>query len=292
MSTSNQDFSFLSPLLKDDNRSVLSASETRQNRFSNTSVYTPLYPVNSKYMTTFMILNYMIGSGILNQPYVVMKSGFVGSYCGYIFATYLTWRCANMLTLCGIHVNKFDYSSVAMHAFGKTGEMWTDIAVSAATFGSLIGYILVIGTTLSDLLRAWGCSSDTCSDPAVIVAVGIFVTPLCLFRHFGHLVVLSIFSVASIWTVMFLVIIGGTYYQVPSNTVNVFSASGSLVSLGSIIGALSITTGNFQAYVSTEKAAQSSEEWKIVTGWAIAAGSSMCLGIGTGTYCYFSSYLL
>jgi hypothetical protein len=35
-------------------------------------------PSNSKALTTFLLLNTMIGSGILNQPYVFYESGFVG----------------------------------------------------------------------------------------------------------------------------------------------------------------------------------------------------------------------
>lgn len=36
-------------------------------------------PNNSKYLTTFLLLNTMIGSGILNQPYVFYASGFIGA---------------------------------------------------------------------------------------------------------------------------------------------------------------------------------------------------------------------
>ena len=275
-----------SPLLKNDTNSVVSDCGERASRYSNISVYTPLHPVNSKYLTTFMILNYMIGSGILNQPYVVMKAGLVGSFCGFMLAAFLTWRSVNILTECGIYMNKFDYSAIAMHTYGRAGEKLVDLAVASNTLGSLIGYILVIGNTMADLVQSWGCDSVFCDPALIMVAVGIFIAPLCLFRHFGHLVILSVFSVATIWTVMFLVIIGGSYYQVPSTHVNIFNGNGSLVSLGSIIGALSICTGNFQAYVSTEKSAQNTEDWKALTGWAIGIGTAMCVALGTGMHSF------
>jgi hypothetical protein len=51
-----------------------SAFEKRFHEFKN--------PNNSKYLTTFLLLNTMIGSGILNQPYVFYESGFIGAVSG------------------------------------------------------------------------------------------------------------------------------------------------------------------------------------------------------------------
>ena len=117
-----------------------------------------------------------------------MKSGIIGAYCGYAMATYMTWRCVNYLTDSGIKVGIFDYSAIALHAFGKTGEKLVDVAISLGALGSLIGYILVVGSTLSGLLQSWGCNSVACgTDVVIIIAVCVFITPLCLFRHFGHL---------------------------------------------------------------------------------------------------------
>ena len=225
----------------------------------------------------------MIGSGILNQPYAVMKSGLFGAFCGYALATYMTWSCVNYLTDCGIHAEIYDYSALAMHVYGKTGERLIDAAISLGMLGSLIGYILVVGATLSGLLHSWGCHSEVCSpDVVIILAVALFITPLCLFRHFGHLAILSVFSVATIWSVLFLVIFGGSSYQVHGDPVNYFNVEGTFMSLGSMIFALSICTGNFQAFVSTEKGARNSLEWKKITAWAIAFGSFMCVSMGTG----------
>lgn len=53
-----------------------SAFEKRFHEFKN--------PNNSKYLTTFLLLNTMIGSGILNQPYVFYASGFIGAVSKHI----------------------------------------------------------------------------------------------------------------------------------------------------------------------------------------------------------------
>ena len=88
----------------------------------------------------------------------------------------------------GISAGIYDYSAVAKHAFGKPGEQIVDVAIILGALGSLVGYILVIGSILAQLLHSWGCSSVVCeTDFVIVVAVGLFITPLCLFRHFGHL---------------------------------------------------------------------------------------------------------
>jgi amino acid permease len=249
----------------------------------------PLLPSNSKYLTTFMLLNYMIGAGILNQPYVVMKSGIVGAFGGFALATYMTWKTVNFLTDAGLKVDIFDYSELALHAFGVTGEKTIDFSIALSGFGALISYLIVIGGTLSSLLHSWGCTSEICGPNIVIIlAVCIFVAPLCLFRHFGHLAILSVFSIGAIWTVIFLVLFAGPSLQVPTQgNLTVFDPEGTMTSLGSMIFALSICTGNFQAFVSTEKKSQNSKDWNTVTASAIGFGSSMCLGMGTAGYLYF-----
>ena len=49
----------------------------RQSRLSFASSFSALHPTNSAYLTAFLLLNTMIGSGILNQPYVFRESGLL-----------------------------------------------------------------------------------------------------------------------------------------------------------------------------------------------------------------------
>ena len=261
----------------------------RLERMSRNSTFVAIVPKNNKYMTTFMLLNYMIGAGILNQPYVVKKAGIGGALCGFAVATYMTFRAVNYLTECAMEHQIFDYSALAKHAFGAAGEKVIDISISLGGFGGVVSYVVVVGGVMSDLLQGWGCGNEICEPiPVILISVGLFVAPICLYRHFGHLTVLAIFSIVAIWTVLFLVIIGGSFYQVPTdNNLTLFNPQGMLSSLGSMILALSLCTGNFQAFVSTEKKSQNINDWSHVTASAISLGSIMCLGMGISGYLYF-----
>ena len=58
---------------------------------------------------------------------------------------------------------------------------------------------MVIGETMSLLLKSWGCDKAVCEvDGTTILFVVVLVLPLCLFRQFGHLALVSVFSITTI----------------------------------------------------------------------------------------------
>lgn len=248
---------------------------------------------NSAALTTFLLLNAMIGSGILNQPFVFKRSGILGGLLGFVIAATATWTGLLCLTAAGIKEDVLEYSGLAKRAFDKHGERLVDIAIIVLTFGSQLGYILVVGTTSSDLLDSWGCNSVACNDFfTTIIAVAVFVTPVCMFRHFGHLAYLSLFSIGAIVAVLLLVLIAGPIKHKidhTSDNYKMFSLSGMLQSTGSIVFSLACTSGNFQAFISTEKSAQNMPSWAAITGKAVAIGTMMCVVMGIAGYLSFGS---
>jgi len=255
-----------------------------------------VYANNSPALTIFLLVNTMIGSGVLNQPYVFKDAGLVGASLGFAIATYCTWLSLKVITDVGIHVNVLEFSGLAERAYDKTGLRVNDISIVIGAFGALLGYILVIGSTMSELLHNWGCSEDTsiCSIYGTsVVFVTIFVLPLCLMRQFGHLAYVSIFSVFTIVLVLGLVTIGGPIRSRndhdPNAPYNLFDFNGTLRSIGSILFALSCTPANFQAYVAADKPSRNIASWERVTGYAVSIGALMCTTMGIAGYLSFES---
>lgn len=265
----------------------------RASRLSFSSSFSAMNPQNSAWLTSFLLLNTMIGSGILNQPYVFRESGIIGGLLGFFIATMATWTGLLCLTAAGIKEDVLEYSGLARRAFEQNGERLVDVSIVVLTFGSQLGYILIVGTTISSLLDSWGCDSVACNDYfATIIAVGLFVTPVCLFRHFGHLAWLSLFSIAAIVAVLLLVLIAGPIkHQLghKSNVYQVMNVIGTIKSTGSIVFALSCASANFQAFITTEKKAQNMDTWSWVTGTAVLAGALMCVTMGVAGYLSFGS---
>ena len=252
-----------------------------------------VYASNSAALTIFLLVNTMIGSGVLNQPFVFKDAGFIGAFVGFILAAYCTWLSLRIITDVGIQVNILELSGLAREAFDIAGLRVNDMSIVIGSFGALLGYILIIGGTMSDLLNSWGCSDSNyfCDIyGTTLVFVTMFVLPLCLMRQFGHLAYVSIFSVATIILVLGLVTIGGPirtrndHYTEPYN---LFSFSGTLRSVGSIVFALSCTPANFQAFVAADKPSRNMKEWSWITGRAVAIGASMCAIMGIAGYLSF-----
>lgn len=248
-----------------------------------------IIPHNSPALTIFLLINTMIGSGILNQPAVFSNSGIFGGIFGYILASVMVWFGLNILTAAGLKTEKYEYGELSKFVLGRKGEILIDVSIVIFCFGALLGYILVVGSTFSGLLNSWGCASTGCGFYSVtIICVALFVCPICLFRHFGHLAWISVFSVFAIVLVLGLVIIGGPIESI-SGPITYFNPLGTITSLGSIIFSLSCASANFQAYITTVESSQNRKSWMSITGWVVFIGSLMCVIMGVAGYLSFKS---
>lgn len=276
-----------SPLLDSEFHMPIAASRTPSVVKTDSYKSANVHVTNSAALTIFLLINTMIGSGILNQPAVFKDSGILGGILGYILATYMTWLGLNLLTVAGLKVNIYEYGELAKRALGRKGEILVDVSIVVGAFGSILGYILVVGSTVSDLLQTWSCTNQICGFYwTTCLSVTFLVLPACLLRHFGHLAWISIFSVFAIACVLLLVIIGGPIERVPGPT-NVINGLGLTKSLGSIAFSLACAHANFQAYITTTESAQNRKSWMEVTGITVVIGSLMCIFMGIAGYLSF-----
>jgi sodium-coupled neutral amino acid transporter 11 len=261
-----------------------------KSRYSHMSVLSVHEIANSAGMTLFLLINTMIGSGILNQPYVFMKSGLIGGLVGFVLAGLGTWAGLLLLTKAGISCNILEYSGLAKFAFGVYGEYSIDLSIILLTFGAQLGYILIVGETSADLLGEWGCDHVMCEQQQItILAVAIFMTPICLFRHFGHLAFLALFSILAIVLCVGLVVVGGPMQHVGNkqHQIKALNAMGAVTSVGSIVFSLSCSAANFQAFISTKLEHQNLRSWSGITGGAVFLGAVMCVIMGIAGYMSF-----
>ena len=247
---------------------------------------------NSPTLSTFLLVNTMVGSGILNQPYVLANSGVLGALMGFFVASIAMWYALVLLTESGIHVKIPDYSSLARRAFGNRGEQVIDISIILSGFGAILSYILLIGELLSHTLLSWGCENEFCEIYCISTfAVTVFVTPFCLQRHYGHLAYISVFSICAISLVLAMVIIGGPIVGQQKGTnkgpISLLRGEGFLESLGSIVFALNCVQANFHGFTSTEEEHRTLPSWEKITGRAIAIGTIMCMAMGLAGYLSF-----
>lgn len=223
-------------------------------------------------------------SGVLNQPFVFERSGLLGAFLGFLTLATCTWASVCLITAAGISEKAHDFSELSRLAFGYLGEALVDCVILIISLGRILVYVLLIGETSAQLLKSWGCNNILCSPiMTIIIEIVGFVLPLCLFRKFGHLTILSLMAIFALILIQFLVIIGGPVQSAGTHgRIVVFNFVGTLASTGSMLFSLSCMPANFQVFVSANKEYQNMIWWPHIVGAAIFIGTfmSICTGIG------------
>ena len=224
---------------------------------------------NSSLLTCFLLINSMIGAGVLNQPYCFYNSGILGAFAGFVVGIFGTFVGLLLMTEAGMAVNVLEFSDLAKLAMGTFGDKLVDFAVIFLAIGCMMGYIIIIGQTSSQILGNWGCGDSICSQFNVTAVVNAcIILPFCLLRTFGHLVPLAVFSVLAILVCLFLVLIGGPIYTANTDKAPLiwFNLQGSIISVGSIVLSLNCAFANFHAYEAVEESAKNVKSWSRITG--------------------------
>ena len=100
----------------------------------NSWVYTKTAVDNSPFSTVVLLLNNMIGSGILVQAYVFKESGIISVIVEYIIIGFMTYGGIALLIMSADNVQIFEYSELAHRAMGWPGEKLVDVRLENSNF--------------------------------------------------------------------------------------------------------------------------------------------------------------
>jgi amino acid permease len=205
----------------------------------------------------------MIGSGILNQPYVFKKAGILSATFLYLVIFPMIWFGPQLMILMYERYPLHSYGKIAEKAFGKVGYWLMELAIIANTFGANLTYLILIGTLGSDLINVWvkGYSDDELGDDyqykdqeiwfMVIVTVTC-IFPICLIREYGNLSYVSYYSVLAITMVVCLVLFyspsESSSTSSGSDSIRWASADNGFVQYGSIIYSSTFLYTSMQGY--------------------------------------------
>lgn len=247
---------------------------------------------NSSLTTVFLLLNTMIGSGIIVQAYVFSQSGIVSTIIEYVVIGTMMFYGVEMMIKVAVRRDIFDFSAVADNILGVYGRLAVDLSIVVNNAGALLSYILIIGTLFEDIVTTFSdCSAGYCNIAFLtILPICCFTIPLCLIRNFGHLAVISYISVAVIMSIIFLVIIGGPirreYYPTDDDSaIMAGNFLGSIRNIGDVIFALGFVTAIFHAYHAMEN--KSTVAFTEVARTTTILGVAMCFFTGLAGYLSF-----
>ena len=248
---------------------------------------------NSSLATIVLLLNSMIGSGILVQAYVFREAGIVNTIVEYALVGTMTFVGVDLLIRCADQTQIFEYSELCTAAFGASGETVLDVSVVTGALGALLSYIVIIGSLseniimLHDVAPAWYTSATFWS----FVLVTLFVVPTCCIRNYGHLAFISYISISAITGTILLVLFGG-----PANAaahrheeLNMSNMEGSLETIGSVVFAFNYASAVFHSYMGMRRSERTVEKFSRVAVWTTSLGVCMCFLLGLVGYLCFRS---
>lgn len=205
--------------------------------------------------------------------------------------------------LIGYQHNIFDYSKLTRHVLGPAWGLVGDISFVINGCGALLSYIMIMGALCHESLLALTsstCTSFFCSRIFLtILPIVFFSLPLCLYRKFGHLSMISYLSIAVVLASMSLVIIGGSLVeddhsssQGPtsssnSNSIQLFNFNGSLKTIGNIVFSFGFITGSFHSYSAMKKEERNINNFLYLSRLTLLLGVTMCFLTGIFGYLYF-----
>jgi hypothetical protein len=170
--------------------------------------------------TIFLMVNTMIGAGILNMPEVFAHAGIGLGLAMFALTMWANWMGLVMLVRVGEAVGVLDYGALAEQMFGTRGKFAVDGMIVASGYGALLSYFITIGNLGSQVVQLYAGDSFYTSYHFILSTVTLFVIlPICMIREFGHLVWISILSVLAITGVILLVVFHGpageTHHTLP-----------------------------------------------------------------------------
>ena len=248
------------------------------------------FQTNTGTMSSYLILNSMVGSGIFNQPYVFSKSGVGYGVILTSVTALFVWLGMVALIEAGVHTSTYDFSSLGYICFGRPGANAVNLSIIVIGIGSIMSYMAVIGHLSTILLASWGWNFAIHGGIYLVTSllIIVFVFPFCAYRSFGHFAFISVLSMASVCSITILILIAGPI--ISENNVKAteyFISDGALSQLGSIIFALNCSPSVFATYTSMKKEEQNVSGWRRVAFSSVLRGYSVIIVMGISGYLVF-----
>lgn len=200
----------------------------------------------------------------------------------------ITFMGVDLLTWSGDKVGIHDFGKLARFGLGCYGDYLVDGSIFITNSGALVSYVIVIGTLAQSIILTYR-SSGWYSNVSFLsgIIVGVFVTPFCLIPKFGHLALISYFSICAITATVFLVLIGGPIDSAPysSESLNFGSFLGSIETLGAVVFAFGYSSAVFHSYIAMVP--RTPEVFTNVLIATTTIGVIMCFLVGLAGYLSF-----
>jgi len=257
---------------------------------------------------TFNFTNSVIGAGAIGLGGAMAASGGLVSVILILFFGYLTKISLDMVIRLSVETPGADgsYENLAYVGLGRTGRLVVMVCKLLYSFGCLVAYIVVIKDNMPAAIRdlIYGGSDDHAPNDwfhkiltenayFTWLVSTCFILPLCLLRDMTPLSSLSIVSVASMITIVGIVIY--MYFFCPDIRVSGGSSydkwleirPGILESLGTFVFTFVSQHTVHITFGSLKPSLRTVSNWKTVSSLSLGCATAVSLSVGVFVYMTF-----
>ncbi|QLQ78751.1 hypothetical protein HG537_0B01000 [Torulaspora globosa] len=203
----------LEPMRKDND--VESKGNGIESSVNEHSIVTKLIRENEKKSTmrwAFMnMANSILGAGVIGQPFAIKNCGIIGGLVAFIALSFLVDWTLRLIVINLTVASKKTYQDTVEYVMGRKGKYLVLLSNGLFAFGGCIGFCIIIGDTIPQVLRAFlGSSHFLLRRNVVITLVTLFISyPLSLQKNIEALSRASLLALLSMAMIVFSVIIRG-----------------------------------------------------------------------------------
>eukprot|EP01116_Phalansterium_solitarium_P010287 TRINITY_DN2490_c0_g2_i1.p1 TRINITY_DN2490_c0_g2~~TRINITY_DN2490_c0_g2_i1.p1 ORF type:complete len:519 (+),score=189.08 TRINITY_DN2490_c0_g2_i1:132-1688(+) len=173
----------------------------------------------------FNLMMSAVGAGMLSYPFAMASAGIVAN-CGWtvLFGVLVTYSLVITVRYAEKYrsrMSMFTFEELVFYAFGKKWYVFMITCVLITFYGSMIGFMIIIGDVTEPLLllaskghQVWWSSRIF----AICAFTGVVILPLSFVGNVHNLVVASVIGIGSVLAVSGLVIYRGVDAIIKSTT--------------------------------------------------------------------------
>lgn len=159
--------------------------------------------------------NSILGAGVIGQPFAIRNCGIIGGLIAFIILSLLVDWTLRLIVINLTLTGKKTYQDTVEYVMGRKGRYLVLFSNGLFAFGGCIGFCIIIGDTIPQVLRAFfGSSHFLLRRNVIITLVTLLISyPLSLQRNIEALSKASFLALLSMATIVFSVVIRGPMVQ-------------------------------------------------------------------------------
>ncbi|KAJ3324057.1 Integrator complex subunit 3 [Boothiomyces sp. JEL0866] len=263
------------------NSNVLSMSDTTEDTpliENRTTRVTAEHAGSSILEALYHIICVVAGTGILQIPYALNQSGWIGLLflCGSALVNHYTGSL--IIKNLYYHGKRLEgYPHIGGEAFGKVGFYTVSFFYNTAMGGSVCLYLILTGMNLEELVGIFNHQRWT------IIVSACLLIPFLLLKTLKEVGFVSLLgALASVVVVVIVVVVGGMEYEAYKDQVTHqwFNPK----AFGSVLGTLCFSFGGNYVYPEVERSMAKPSSFKTVLTLGMITITTMYLAVGVVGY--------